>query len=107
MSCGKACACPSYREHLLSVSFAPSATPSRHPHAAAAKETSKRWNKDLDAYKRLVSAGVQPPSTEGVAELEARAGSKAEVESGIVLTDRQRRQFESVSADLPTPPEAA
>lgn len=106
MPCGRGC-CDTFAEHIRSISIAPSAMPSRHAHAAAAKQAGKEWEKDLPAYKRLVEAGLQPKSTAGTHVLEAKAALPVEVETGIVLSDRQRREYQSVTADLPEPPKAA
>lgn len=92
---------------ISSVSFAPSAMPSRHAEAAAAKQTGKGWEKDLPAYKRLVDAGMQPRSTVGTHALEQSAALPIEVETGVVLTEKQRREYQSVTADLPSPPKVA
>lgn len=97
--CGHKCDCPSYGAHLRSISFAPSAMPSRHADASAAKQVSKEWEKDLPAYKRLVESGLQPRSTKGTHRLEQQADTKAEVESGIVLNAKQRREYLAVSGD--------
>lgn len=97
MSCGKSCDCPTYNAHLRSIAFAPSAMPSRHSEAAQARDVSKSWEKDLPAYKRLVESGLQPPSTAGTAELEAKASLPIEVESGVVMNKTQRREYESVT----------
>jgi hypothetical protein len=40
--------------------------------------------KDMPAYKRLRDEGLQPPSVRGAADLEARAVSKADIESAAV-----------------------
>ena len=98
MPCPRGC-CASYRDHLLSVSVAPSATPSRHPQAVEVNEREARWHKDMPAYKRLVDSGVQPPRIDGCADIEARAETKLEVERATVLTDRQRRQVESLRSE--------
>lgn len=85
MSCGKPCNCASYRTHLLSISVAPSATPSRGGGATAAikNETEAGWAKDHAAYRRLVKNGLQPSVLDGAAEMEARASSAAEIEHGL------------------------
>jgi hypothetical protein len=44
-----------------------------------------RWERDLPAYKRLRQQGLQPPSTQGCAELEQRAHMRREVEMGRII----------------------
>lgn len=85
---------------ISTLRVAPSAMPSRHPQADQARQTSKEWEKDLPAYKRLVESGVQPPSTSGTARLEATADLAVEVNSGVVMTKPQRREYEAVSGDV-------
>lgn len=92
MSCGKPCGCPTYRDHLLSISVAASATPTRRPQAAAAEAKERRWEKDMPAYKRLRANGVQPKQIDGSAHLEQRATEKVEVESGFVAADPKQLQ---------------
>lgn len=85
MTCGKPCGCPSYRDHLLSIAVAPSATPSRGGGARAAEVNAMeaKWQQDHAAYRRLVKDGMQPKSLNHAADLERFASSKAEVEHGL------------------------
>ena len=72
---------------IASVSVPSSVTPTRRDGARHAKwvnDTENRWHKDMPAYKRLVQDGLQPPRIDGCAELEAKATSKHEIESGRV-----------------------
>lgn len=72
---------------IAHVSVPASVTPTRRDGARHAKwvnETENRWHKDMPAYKRLVQDGLQPPRIDGCAELEAKATSKHEIESGRV-----------------------
>lgn len=68
---------------IASVAMAASAQPSRFPDAADKKQMVAGWNKDHDAYRRLVKNGVQPKSLDGAHFLEQMANTKAEVEQGI------------------------
>ena len=70
MGCGKPCACPSYRDHLLSISVSASAMPSRKPEAAAKNVREAQWERDMPAYKRLRKNGIQPTRIEGSADIE-------------------------------------
>ena len=73
---------------IQSVSFAASAMPTRKVEAVRAKATEKSWTKDHAAYRRLRKEGLQPKSSKGAAEIEIRASSKFEVESGRIIQDQ-------------------
>lgn len=70
---------------LSSISFAPSAMPTRHPEAARVVAKDAAWDKDIPAYIRLRKSGVTPPRIDGSADLETRAATKAEVKMGQAL----------------------
>lgn len=84
MGCGHGC-CDTYREHLLSITVAPSATPSRNGghHAQVVKETEREWHKDHAAYRRMVADGLQPAVLDGAAHMEKHAKHAAEIEHGL------------------------
>lgn len=86
MGCGKPCNCESYRAHLLSVGIAASALPSRKGAVAVTEAKERDLHRDRDAYKRLRSDGLQPPQIDGCAQLEKRATTPTEVESGQLTT---------------------
>lgn len=69
---------------IQSISIAASAMPSRSE-AAKVEIATKKQHKDVAAYKRLRKDGVQPKTVKGAAELESRAASKWEVETGMNL----------------------
>lgn len=69
---------------IQSISIAASAMPTRSMAASIEKNT-EVMHKDAAAYKRLRKDGVQPKSVKGAAELEKRAASKWEVETGMNL----------------------
>lgn len=98
MPCSHGC-CATNRDHWLSVTVAPSATPSRAGGARAAEvnATEKRWHEDMDAYKRLRHTGVQPRQIDGSAHLEAKASEVVEIETGQVMTTAQRRQYRQIT----------
>ena len=64
------------------VGVAPSAMPSRHPVAAGNVLREKDLVKDLDAFKRMRTAGQQPRATRGAAKVESQAESEYEIVSG-------------------------
>lgn len=51
----------------------------------------------MPAYKAMRADGLQPKGIDGAAEVQAKAETKAEVESGIVLTSEQRKQYREVT----------
>lgn len=63
MSCGKPCACPSYREHLLSVSI--SGVARGVSTVVAQDRADMHMAKDMESYKRLRANGLQPPQVRG------------------------------------------
>jgi len=67
------------------LSIAASATPSRRggSRAATINQKDKKLEKDLDAYKRLRSEGLQPKAIDGSAEAEKRAEHAWQVETGL------------------------
>jgi hypothetical protein len=72
-----------FAANVRTLMIAPSALPTR----SGAGEDKKAWakmEKDMPAYKRLRDEGLQPPSVRGSADLEARAVSKADIESAAV-----------------------
>ena len=57
----------------------------------------KQWDKDLPAYKRLRQGGHQPPSTDGCADLEARATTAFEIEAGEIMEGQEKEINEGIS----------
>lgn len=45
--------------------------------------TEKTWDKDRPAYRRLRHNGMQPPHVDGCAELESRAKTSLDVNTGL------------------------
>tara|TARA_X000000368_G_scaffold37316_2_gene27233 strand:+ start:12409 stop:12762 length:354 start_codon:yes stop_codon:yes gene_type:complete len=85
-----------FRRNARSFKTAPSAMPSRSS-AAGEKEAWNDLETDMDSYKRLRDDGLQPPSIRGSADLESRAETKMEVESGQIVEDKTTRdQVEKV-----------
>lgn len=69
-------------------------------------ERERQLDKDLDAYQRLRREGLQPPTNEGCARLEAEAVSRVEIEMGTVRTDMapdQRREWARAAEELTSP----
>lgn len=94
MTCSKGC-CETNREHWASITFAPSAMPTRKREAMAEKKMESQWELDRPAYKRLRKNGLQPPQIKGCAELEKKAATKFEVESGRILSPERQKTHEA------------
>ncbi len=98
--CSDAC----YPCRLASVSIAPSATPTRSPEAARAKEKDPQLERDRDAYKRLRRDGTQPITVKGSERVEKEAVEKWEVDTGRIVSDpKDRAQYTRAFAEMPKP----
>lgn len=84
MSCGKPCACASYRDHLLSISVGAAALPTRKAEVANTTAKEVVLGRDMDAYKRLRANGVQPKGIDGSAHLEKHASDQTQIERGLL-----------------------
>lgn len=99
MTCPSGC-CPSYRDHLLSIGVAASAMPTRSPEVARIATKEDQWSRDHAAYRRFRREGLQPRTIDGAANVESKAETKSEVESGIILESRvQRAQVKDILGD--------
>lgn len=87
MGCGKPCACPTYRDHLLSVGIAASALPSRRGGVINNEQRERTLAKDLRSYRNLRLDGLQPPRIDGSHRLEQGAETPLEVEAGALVGD--------------------
>lgn len=96
MPCSRGC-CETQREHYLSIGLSATCTPTRSGPVIAKLQENKAFDKDGAAYKRLRKEGLQPRQIDGSAELEVKASSRIEVESGKVLTSRKKRQLEAIT----------
>lgn len=61
------------------------------------KAMEARWDRDMPAYKRLREQGFQPPSIDGAAELESKASSRFEIESGKTYPGQEKQVADAVS----------
>jgi hypothetical protein len=86
-----------FAEKVRSLSFSTGAANSKGDNRGA----ERRLGRDMDAYKRLRDDGLQPPGIRGSGDLEARAQSSVEVETGeFAKTDRQRRVMEQTQKEI-------
>jgi len=58
-------------------------TTTRGQNVASINNTERNWQKDMPAYKRLRKEGLQPKRIDGAAEVEKKAETKFQVETGI------------------------
>jgi hypothetical protein len=69
---------------ITGVSMSSACTPNRRSEAHSINRKESRWDKDMDAYKRLRRDGLQPAKIDGSAEVEKKAETRFQVESGLV-----------------------
>lgn len=67
---------------IAHIAVSSSAMPNRRSSAHGINQKEARWDKDMDAYKRLRQDGLQPPTIDGSAKLESKAEHKFQVETG-------------------------
>lgn len=81
---------------IRSVNIAPSATPSREGGAEAASINAReqRWQRDMPAYKRLRSNGLQPRQIDGSADLEARAVDRFDIDFGRIIPPSEKERVQ-------------
>ena len=84
---------------VLFVAVAPSATPSRRGGAEAARvnATERQWERDGDAYKAMRRQGLQPKQIDGSHVLANEAATVTEIETGTVLTKKQRAEVRALT----------
>lgn len=66
------------------VAMSSTATPNRRRDTVAINQKERRWDRDMDAYKRLRNDGLQPPHIDGSARLEQKAEHRVQVETGML-----------------------
>lgn len=84
-----------------SILIAPSAMATRSDAAKIERDT-EIMHRDVAAYRRMRKDGVQPKSVKGSAELEQRAGSRWEVETGMNLGGNEKvgRRFDEAQTAI-------
>ena len=78
--------------------IASSARPTRSASARVIEinKTEKQWDKDIPAYVRMRKNGEQPPGIDGCADLEARASTRFEIETGKVMEGSEKKIAEAI-----------
>jgi len=69
---------------IASTSFGSNSTTTRGAAVANTNKTERGWQKDMPAYKRLRKNGLQPRQIDGCAEIERRATTAEQVETGRI-----------------------
>lgn len=79
-----------HREGFPYIASSAVPTRSRSARAIEINTTEKQWDKDIPAYKRLRANGYQPAHIDGAADMEARASTRFEIESGQIMEGKQK-----------------
>lgn len=74
-----------------SIGISAEATPTRKPRIAEVNAKQAEWDRDMPAYKAMRRQGIQPPSIDGAADLQARATDKCEIEMGKIIPFKDLR----------------
>lgn len=85
---------------IKSISFAASAMPTRKPEAVATTQREKQLVKDRTAFKAMRDQGIQPARLKGAAELQDKASTKHEIETGKILGKGLAEKVESTVKSL-------
>lgn len=95
----------SYRDHLLSISIAPSALITRAPEASQTNTRDQRWQDDMDAFKRLHKEGLTPPQQDGARFREQNAETPSDITHRPVDINYEKHGGDSwhTEARKPTP----
>jgi hypothetical protein len=85
---------------IKSVSIAASAMPTRHAGASQTKTAEKQLVKDREAFKAMREQGIQPASLKGAANMQDRATTKHEIETGRLIPKKIANKVESTVKEL-------
>lgn len=85
---------------IKGISFAASAMPTRSPDAARIYKADKQLDRDRSAFKAMREQGIQPARLKGASEMEARASTKHEIETGKILGKSLATKVESTVKEL-------
>lgn len=88
---------------IQSVSFAASAMPTRKPEAVGTAKAEKQLVKDRTAFKAMRDQGIQPARLKGAADLQDKASTVREIETGKVIGNASlAAKVESVAKEMAT-----
>ena len=89
-----------YSCRVASVMISGSALPTRAPEVAKQKARVKQLHRDRTAFKSMTNSGLRPARLNGAQDLERRAESKWEVESGHILPAKIRKRALEAHAEI-------
>lgn len=73
---------------IATVGVSADAMQTRKPRVASSNALERQWQRDMPAYKRLRSDGLQPNRIDGSARLEKEASTPLEVQMGKTFGKR-------------------
>lgn len=85
---------------IKSISIAASAMPTRSPEAARIYKADRQLERDRSAFKAMREQGIQPARLKGASELQDRATTKHEIETGKILPKKLAGKVESTVKEL-------
>lgn len=86
---------------LASPAIAAEALPNKKHGVIAKNQQERQWHRDMDAYKRLRTNGVQPRGIDGSGDLEQSCNSPIEFEIGKPLgKEKDVRRAEEITSEL-------
>ena len=85
---------------IRSISFAASAMPTRHVDVAATTKNERELVRDMSAFKAMRDQGIQPARLTGAADLQARASTKREIETGTILPKAIAGRVEAAAKEV-------
>ena len=85
---------------VRSVSVSYTAMPSRKPEVVSAEGREKELVKDMRAFKAMREQGIQPGRLKGAAELQDKATTLHEIETGKILPKQIAGKVEQTVKEL-------
>ena len=73
---------------VASVSFSASSMPTRNTSVSETNRAEKQLTRDRDAFKAMREQGIQPARLRGAAELQDKAHTKHEIETGKLIGNK-------------------
>ena len=91
-----------FKEKLKSIQFGsvPGGTRAGRERADQINQTEKNWDRDMPAYQRLRRDGLQPPSIDGSAHLEAKANEATEVANGLLMEGDTGKRIQALHEEV-------
>ena len=85
---------------VKSVSFSASSMPTRNVAVSETNKAEKKLVKDMSAFKAMRDQGIQPGRLDGAADLQNRATTKREIETGRLLPKKLAGRVETAAKEL-------